>query len=482
MQSRLLERQEVQLEQFSDYRRETPASKMVAGIRAILILSLALYSNGQESCQTTNANGGGFVGFTALTPEQLKGEIRTSIEGSVSKLMDHINQTLKSTEASCSMAIEDLNLTILSALSAIVEVNQNLEQTLISSITTRVEEQIKSAVEEIIKNLTRIDEPDTVKPPTTGTLPTTGTPPTTETPIATTESTPATETTSPLPTPPPIGTTPRNPATSCKQIFEQTTAPPSGLYWLLGKPAGVEPIQQGSPVQVYCDMERTCGQVRGGWMQVANITMLDSRQTCPTGFRVTSRSEPPHRLCNTNAADSGCFGTTFPTNGIPYSRVCGMVIGYQDGTPNAFYNYYINPSLTINEAYIDGVSLTHGSPRNHIWSFVAALDETDGHLSGCECSNIDANEKVEIPPFIGSDYFCDTGSRDDVGFELYDEDPLWNGKGCGPKSTCCTFNEPPWFSKELPTVITDNIELRVCRDSRRDNEDTPLEIVEIYVR
>ena len=42
-------------------------------------------------------------------------------------------------------------------------------------------------------------------------------------------------------------------------------------------------------------------------------------------------------------------------------------------------------------------------------------------------------------------------------------DPLWDGKGCGPTNTCCSFNTPPWFVKGLASPTTDDLEMRVCR-------------------
>ena len=45
------------------------------------------------------------------------------------------------------------------------------------------------------------------------------------------------------------------------------------------------------------------------------------------------------------------------TSEIPYQRVCGKVIGYQEGTTDAFNNFR---SHSIEGAYVDGVILTHG--------------------------------------------------------------------------------------------------------------------------
>ena len=47
--------------------------------------------------------------------------------------------------------------------------------------------------------------------------------------------------------------------------------------------------------------------------------------------------------------------------GYTYTKVCGRVIGYQVGHPDAFHS-----SKSIDKAYVEGVSITHGSPRSHI--------------------------------------------------------------------------------------------------------------------
>jgi hypothetical protein len=47
-------------------------------------------------------------------------------------------------------------------------------------------------------------------------------------------------------------------------------------------------------------------------------------------------------------------------------------------------------------------------------------------------------------------------------------------------STCCVFNNPPWFYKQLPQSTTDDIEMRVYTDELRSTEDTAIEIIDIY--
>lgn len=118
---------------------------------------------------------------------------------------------------------------------------------------------------------------------------------------------------------------------------------------------------------------------------------------------------------------------------------------------------------------MDGIVITHDDPRIHVWTFVAALNEDFGHQSGCHCSNVDNPPAITIPPFVGTDYFCDSGTRDIADFQFFPSDPLWDGAGCGPTSSCCLFNNPPWFFRALPSLTGDDLEMRVCRDAAKSD-------------
>ena len=52
-----------------------------------------------------------------------------------------------------------------------------------------------------------------------------------------------------------------------------------------------------------------------------------------------------------------------------------------------------------------------------------------------------------------------------TGF-FYGDDPLWDGAGCGPQNTCCSFNTPPWFYRQPPL---DDIEMRLYRNQIRND-------------
>ena len=214
-------------------------------------------------------------------------------------------------------------------------------------------------------------------------------------------------------------------------------------------------------------------------MQVVKLDMTNSSHQCPPG--TTLRTDLPSRLCGIGISGLGCSSTIFDMYGIEYSQVCGKIIGYQDRTPDAF-GQASQPS--IDTTYVDGISLTHGrNPRKHIWTFAAALDEVGTYpFVNCPCTNRDLSSSATQPPsFVGNDYFCDTGSAGRFQNIFYGDDPLWDGAGCGPLNDCCTLNNPPWFRKQLPSATADDIEMRFCREAYPD-EDTPVEIVEIYVQ
>ena len=245
--------------------------------------------------------------------------------------------------------------------------------------------------------------------------------------------------------------------TSCSSLAPSC---PSG-YYLIGS---------ASVVSVYyCDMTLSCGGVTGGWMRVAELNMTDTSQQCPGGL--VERSEIGLRQCQ--AEGSRNLSVNYSISNIGYSSVCGRITAYQVGSTNAFRKCYENQDTsTIDSAYVDGVSLTHGrDPREHVWTFAAALDKQDGNVnSKCPCLF-----NRTLPSFVGEDYFCDAGNEEFTDGEFgLQTDPLWDGTDC----LCC--DNPPWFYKHLPQPTTDDIEMRVYKDE--DDEDIGIQEVEIYVQ
>ena len=187
-----------------------------------------------------------------------------------------------------------------------------------------------------------------------------------------------------------------------------------------------------------------------GWTRVGTIT---SDSDCPTGL--VQLTAGGRNLCR-KTVNIGCSLVTFSTNGVSYSQVRGRVYGFQKGTPGAFNNV----------GAIDGVSITHGSPRQHIWTMAATTS-----LDFCPCSS-----STPVPSFIGMDYFCDVS-----GNTYSSADRLWDKQGClAGAGLCCAKGN--WFYKDLPQATTDDIEFRLCTDQNRVDADVYIEEVKIDIQ
>ena len=148
-------------------------------------------------------------------------------------------------------------------------------------------------------------------------------------------------------------------------------------------------------------------------------------------------------------ATGECLSTYYPTN-----THCGRLIAYQYGITGAFRGL-IGRAATLEDAYLDGISVTHGSPwaRQHIWSSAATTGE-EGNFQPdmlCKCSN--ANAWPFSTSFIGNDHFCDTGMATSQlnNARFFSPDPLWDGSECGPTmyQQLLPVQQPPMVLQDL---------------------------------
>ena len=238
-------------------------------------------------------------------------------------------------------------------------------------------------------------------------------------------------------------------------------------------------------LNMFTVMQELCGS-EGGWTRLAYLDMTDSIQrtvNCPSGFKLYQSKGV--KACGRAKSNVGsCTSVQFPSNGISYSQVCGRVVGYQWGSSDAVYPLHNHNN--INSYYVDGVSITCGSPRQHVWTLMARLNEAsindDGRFN-CPCSQ-GSIQNSTLQSFIGNDYYCESGNPTNDGLWqdiLYTSDPLWDGIGCGSlEGNCCTAHGLPWFQKVLNTTTTDYLELRVCGDEGGEN--VPVSFYEMYVK
>ena len=223
----------------------------------------------------------------------------------------------------------------------------------------------------------------------------------------------------------------------------------------------------------------TCGGT-GGWRRVVYLDMTDPSTTCPSGWQLTGYSK---RTCG-RASDGSrtCDSVTFPVSGGEYSRVCGRIKAYQWGATMAFHSYHHGLVTTIDGAYVSGISMTHS--RQHIWTFAAgAAEGSPSETWVCPC---DASRTIRVPPFVGNDYFCESGVNgpwdSSRHYTLHSNDTLWDGENCLSSSTCCSLHNPPYFVKQLPTPTTVDIEARICQYYSLQWANLAVELVELYVQ
>ena len=242
---------------------------------------------------------------------------------------------------------------------------------------------------------------------------------------------------------------------SCRGILEEKPDRPSGYYWL----------KVCESFQAFCDFSLNLR----GWMRVADLDMTDPTQQCPRQFRfITS----PRRVCGKNTYGSGCDATYYKTHSLQYiNKVAGRATGYQQRSADGFVRGINCPSCNINKPYVDGISITYGYPRHHIWIYAGSY-----RIDRCPCT-IDTSHGQRQPSFVSSDYYCETASAT--------TDRLWDGEGCtGRGVPCCQRirERSGWFIKELNAPSTNDIEVRICTDQARSDEDIWVERFELYVQ
>ena len=253
---------------------------------------------------------------------------------------------------------------------------------------------------------------------------------------------------------------PYYPGRSCKDIYimnpESREIP--GYYWIIDSPTLVycgmnynglscEDIYINNPETggkngyypinntqwTFCNMTainivaafpdgHICAGVGGEWRRIASIN-ISAGDDCPTGWNKSSYSGVS--FCRAPSGSAGCYSTFFSTNGVSYKHVCGRARGYQKGSTDAFQ---LN-GQPIDSYYVDGLSITHGSPRQHIWTYAAGLTDNGSYPSwNCPCAGIPGRAP---PSFVGSSYYCESGAASSFDFATYHlSDPLWDGAGC----------------------------------------------------
>ena len=99
-------------------------------------------------------------------------------------------------------------------------------------------------------------------------------------------------------------------------------------------------------------------------------------------------------------------------------------------------------------------------------SFANALDKYPSFYASIICPCMITDQHIAtIPSFVGNDSFCETGVPPDqciaIGTFMLLIPCGMVEVACGLTSTCCTFNNPPWFYKQLPQSTNADLEVRL---------------------
>ena len=229
--------------------------------------------------------------------------------------------------------------------------------------------------------------------------------------------------------------------TTCEQLKRQHQTTQSGFYILAS-------ANGSTTYTAYCEMYELCGST--GWMRLASLNLY--RGSCPSGFRLYQSGS--RRACGRPVTNSGsCVSVQFSSNGISYSQICGRITGYQYGSTDAVDNLSSSYRNDLNSYYVDGVSITRGSPRQHVWTLMAGESEVTNSSGSCPCNT---GSTASVQSFIGNNYFCESGNdANSTSSTLYTPDQLWDGSGfyCRSLESSCCDSTDPWFHRDYGSTI-----------------------------
>ena len=211
-----------------------------------------------------------------------------------------------------------------------------------------------------------------------------------------------------------------------------------------------------------CSHRCKCGP--GDWVKIGSLNPLDS---CPSGFM--SENIGGAQVCWKK--EKGCTSFSFEA-GQDYRAVCGVATAYAYGSPDAFGS----PDETIDEAYVDGISITYGSPRQHLFTYAAAYE-----FEKCPCKGGPTE-----PAFVNNNAYCGDkvlAPGEQWERKWYPNTVLWHAASdCSDDDITCRDDYRPWFSVETASSTSDAVEIRSCQDQAYDDEAIGIASMEIYIR
>ena len=123
-----------------------------------------------------------------------------------------------------------------------------------------------------------------------------------------------------------------------------------------------------------------CGE--GEWRLVVDDKYSNpTADDCLNGWEEFIESTTTRRFCAKRQSDDDLCQSAFsPVSGGEYSKVCGTIVGYAHGINVAFA---IGVNDTDSDMQVNGISVTHGNPRQHIWTLAIGFDEAMHFYTWC---------------------------------------------------------------------------------------------------
>ena len=193
--------------------------------------------------------------------------------------------------------------------------------------------------------------------------------------------------------------------------------------------------------------------------------------SCPSPLQL--RAIGSNRLCEKKTGNS-CASVTISAGGQSYTKVRGKVTAYAYRSLDAFRRLH-GAGSGIDDPYVDGISITYGSPRKHVWTYAGGSTNLD-----FSCPDIANNHDIaKQPAFVGKNYLCVVaGYLVQQDSDRFFNAPLFTTLGdcvgdCPDDlAFCVTLDEP----------TSDDLELRLCTDQSKTDEDIFLKSYDFYIQ
>jgi hypothetical protein len=236
---------------------------------------------------------------------------------------------------------------------------------------------------------------------------------------------------------------------SCAEILANNPGTASGTFT-------IETLS--GPAEVFCEMVRA----GGGWTRVV-LHDYGAGVPCPAPW--VDPANDGIVACR-RASGATQSSTSFAAP-IAYRELLGSIQGIARDNLDAFGTSGTN----IDQNYVDGISVTTGAPRLHLFTLAASHNQTNN-----DCPR-DGGPGPRAA-ITGGRFACDkAANQPGQGFDT--ANPLWddNMRDLPPGSSDRFFTSAP-----LSTPVTSAIEVRILLDQAASDEEFAIKRIELYVR